>query len=719
MLNKLSLETKYIFATISVVVLVVVVNLVLYMHGYDTYSNNLAQQITQNSQDKTESYVKQKGLVYAELLSKQLFDPLYNDNISQVYGQITATLSQPDVSKIHVVDNDGLVFHDGTPQLAMFAQPHYRSDFILKAIEQERVQVALSREQLEIAAPIHQSDVTLGAVYLELNLAHLLEEKEQNIAQVAAITSKDKHNMFILLLAISIISIFMGSLFAFAVGRSLVKPIKQLSEQFSEFDTQALPVTDIQRKDEIGELITAYNKMSNKVNTYTTRVEFMAYHDILTSLSNREKLLIDLQEQISAKRAPALAVMFVDLDDFKHINDNYGHNVGDKLLVHLSALLRKELPIYIEPDYRPWILASRVGADEFIVVFPCNNSLEAREIANQIHRQVLSPLRLDSHNIRLTTSLGVAVYPEFGCNADSLLQLSSLAAQESKRRGKDIMSVYDPAFDATVKQRLYIERELSRSIHDLSQFELWYQPKFDLKTYQLVGVEALVRWNHPEKGYIGPEQFIPIAEQNDLILDLGEHLIETAIKQRAEWAEAFDHDFHIALNLSPRQIYRQDLSLIFEHFLLQYNVSAKDIHVEVTESLLMDDIEKAHFVLRKLQATGIEVWLDDFGTGYSALSYLQQVNFDGLKIDRSFIAQTQQDNKDDSLVRAIISMAHNLGMKVVAEGIETQTQLALIERLNCDVAQGFFLGKPVPAAQLLELENTCQAMKRNASSIVG
>lgn len=379
MLNKLSLETKYIFATISVVVLVVVVNLVLYMHGYDTYSNNLAQQITQNSQDKTESYVKQKGLVYAELLSKQLFDPLYNDNISQVYGQITATLSQPDVSKIHVVDNDGLVFHDGTPQLAMFAQPHYRSDFILKAIEQERVQVALSREQLEIAAPIHQSDVTLGAVYLELNLAHLLEEKEQNIAQVAAITSKDKHNMFILLLAISIISIFMGSLFAFAVGRSLVKPIKQLSEQFSEFDTQALPVTDIQRKDEIGELITAYNKMSNKVNTYTTRVEFMAYHDILTSLSNREKLLIDLQEQISAKRAPAIAVLFVDLDDFKHINDNYGHNVGDKLLVHLSALLRKELPIYIEPDYRPWILASRVGADEFVVVFPCNNSLEARD----------------------------------------------------------------------------------------------------------------------------------------------------------------------------------------------------------------------------------------------------------------------------------------------------------------------------------------------------
>ncbi|MCS0385054.1 EAL domain-containing protein [Vibrio diabolicus] len=716
MFHKLSLETKYICSTIFVVLFVVVINLALYMHGYDTYSNNLTRQITENSQEKTESYVKQKGLVYAELLSKQLFDPLYTDNISQAYEQIKATLSQPDVSKIHVVDNEGLIFHDGTTQLSMFAQPHYRSRFILKAIEESRILISFSKHQLEIAAPIQQSNITLGAVYLELNLAHLLEEKEQNIAQVQALTSNDKQKMFNLLLTISAISVLLGSAIAYALGRSLIKPLKQLKEQFTESNTQALPITDIKSKDEVGDLISAYNKMSNKVNRYTSRVEFMAYHDILTSLPNREKLLIDIQKQITNRKSPSLAVVFIDLDDFKHINDNYGHSIGDKLLGHIASELQGGLPSYFQPLYRLSTIVSRVGADEFVLVFPCKDSLHAREKADDIHRQLLSPFNLEENDIQITASLGVAVYPEFGSNAESLLQLSSLAAQESKRRGKDIMTIYDSAFDETVKQRLYIEKELRRSIRDLSQFELWYQPQFDLNTYQLIGVEALVRWNHPEKGYISPELFIPIAEQSDLILELGEYLIETAISQRAQWADHLAADFHIALNLSPRQIYRQDLSQLFSKYLQQYQVPPQTIHVEVTESLFIDDIEKAQYVLRKLQANGVEVWLDDFGTGYSALAYLQQMSFDGLKIDRSFIAQIQNNEQDDSLVRAIISMAHNLRMRVVAEGIETQTQLTRMESLHCDVVQGFFLGRPVPAEEIIEFEQQRQAIDDSTAS---
>lgn len=704
MFQKLSLETKYICSTMFVVLFVVVINLALYMHGYDAYSNSLTQQITNNSQEKTESYVKQKGLVYAELLSKQLFDPLYTDNISQAYEQIKATLSQPDVSKIHVVDNEGLIFHDGTTQLRMFAQPHDRSPFILKAIEESRTLVSFSKHQLEIAAPIQQSNITLGAVYLELNLIHLLEEKEQNIEQVQAITSNDKQKMFNLLLTISGISVLFGSIIAYALGRSLTKPLKQLKDQFSESNTQALPVTDIQSKDEVGELISAYNKMSNKVNRYTSRVEFMAYHDILTSLPNREKLLIDIQTQITDHKSPSLAVVFIDLDDFKHINDNYGHNIGDKLLGHLASELQGRLPSYFKPLYRLSTIVSRVGADEFVLAFPCSDNHEAREKANDIHRQLLSPFSLEENDIQITASLGIAVYPEFGSNAESLIQLSSLAAQESKRRGKDIMTIYDSTFDETIKQRLYIERELRRSVRDLSQFELWYQPQFDLKTYRLIGVEALVRWNHPEKGYISPESFIPIAEQSDLILELGEHIIETAVAQRAMWAEHFGTDFHIALNLSPRQIYRQDLSQLFSKYLRRHDVAPQTIHVEVTESLFIDDTEKAQYVLKKLQSIGVEVWLDDFGTGYSALAYLQHMAFDGLKIDRSFIAQIRKSDQDDSLVRAIVSMAHNLRMKVVAEGVETQTQLTRMESLHCDVVQGFFLGRPVPAEELIAFE---------------
>ncbi|GAJ70586.1 LOW QUALITY PROTEIN: diguanylate cyclase/phosphodiesterase [Vibrio sp. JCM 18904] len=705
MFQKLSLETKYICSTMFVVLFVVVINLALYMHGYDAYSNSLTQQITNNSQEKTESYVKQKGLVYAELLSKQLFDPLYTDNISQAYEQIKATLSQPDVSKIHVVDNEGLIFHDGTTQLRMFAQPHYRSPFILKAIEESRTLVSFSKHQLEIAAPIQQSNITLGgAVYLELNLIHLLEEKEQNIEQVQAITSNDKQKMFNLLLTISGISVLFGSIIAYALGRSLTKPLKQLKDQFSESNTQALPVTDIQSKDEVGELISAYNKMSNKVNRYTSRVEFMAYHDILTSLPNREKLLIDIQTQITDhKSPPSLAVVFIDLDDFKHINDNYGHNIGgDKLLGHLASELQARLPSYFKPLYRLSTIVSRVGADEFVLAFPCSDNHEAREKANDIHRQLLSPFSLEENDIQITASLGIAVYPEFGSNAESLLQLSSLAAQESKRRGKDIMTIYDSTFDETIKQRLYIERELRRSVRDLSQFELWYQHNL-INLSPNWGVEALVRWNHPEKGYISPESFIPIAEQSDLILELGEHIIETAVAQRAMWAEHFGTDFHIALNLSPKT----NLSPRFKSIIFVFTTTCRPpqtIHVEVTESLFIDDTEKAQYVLKKLQSIGVEVWLDDFGTGYSALAYLQHMAFDGLKIDRSFIAQIRKSDQDDSLVRAIVSMAHNLRMKVVAEGVETQTQLTRMESLHCDIVQGFFLGRPVPAEELIAFE---------------
>ncbi|MDF5441552.1 diguanylate cyclase, partial [Vibrio parahaemolyticus] len=235
------------------------------------------------------------------------------------------------------------------------------------------------------------------------------------------------------------------------------------------------------------------------------------------------KLLIDIQTQITDHKSPSLAVVFIDLDDFKHINDNYGHNIGDKLLGHLASELQGRLPSYFKPLYRLSTIVSRVGADEFVLAFPCSDNHEAREKAHAIHRQLLSPFSLEENDIQITASLGIAVYPEFGSNAESLLQLSSLAAQESKRRGKDIMTIYDSTFDETIKQRLYIERELRRSVRDLSQFELWYQPQFDLKTYRLIGVEALVRWNHPEKGYISPESFIPIAEQSDLILELGEH----------------------------------------------------------------------------------------------------------------------------------------------------------------------------------------------------
>ncbi len=703
MFKTLSIEKKFIYSTIAIILVVSLINFVLYMRGYDHHSGNVIEELTSSSQQRAESYAVQQGIAYSELLAKQVFNPLYHDNISGIYQELKTTLEQPDVMAVHVVDETGMVIHDGTDELALFGQPHPSAPFLIRAIKQHEVTTTFIDSKLAIASPIQQSDLTLGAIYIEINLTKLAEEKKQNIELLQRINSSDKQAMLSSQILFTALSLAIGCVLAFAMCRSLTKPIEKLSAHFANSRSQVKPIEGIQREDEIGELVSAYNQMTQDIGSYTRRIEYMAYHDSLTTLPNRDKFSLEVNSMLDSLKQNRLALLQVDVDDFQHINDNYGLATGDKLLCQMANRLSQFIED-VTPELPDGIgIVSRIGADEFVVAFYCHNKKQVQRIAAQIKQELEQPYALPDVTLQVTSSVGAVVHPEFGTSVESLINLTSIAIQESKGNGKNLVSLYSSEMQSSSEQRLYIERELRLSIHDLKQFELWYQPKFDLKTEKLIGVEGLVRWNHPEKGYIRPDQFIPITEQTDLILIIGEHLIRTAAYQYSQWKPLIDGgEFHIGLNLSQRQIHRQELPEIFARNIESYNLPRHALQVEVTESLLMKDIDQSNHVLKALNKLGVEVWLDDFGTGYSSLSYLQKVQFDGIKIDRSFVSNLGSENQDTTLLNTIVSLGHNLGMKVVAEGIETEYQAKHLAQLGCDIGQGYYLGKPMHPDLLTE-----------------
>ncbi len=700
MLRKLSLEGKYIISTVVVVAMVLIVNFVLYVQGYDSHSSNLMRQFTVNTQHKTELHIQQKGVTYASMLASQLFDPVYTSNLNMTYRVVNTTLSQPDVAVVHVVDNDGYIFHDGTKELSLFSSLHPQQAAIKDSLESHDVIVGNNGQRIIAVAPIEQSDVLLGAVYLEMDLSHLHQEQERNKQKIQAINIQDKQDMLMLQSFISVVCIAIGLVMAVVVGRSLTRPIKKLSQHISSTKGGNLAqIRGIHREDEIGELVHAYNSMTNDINNHHSKVEFMAYYDSLTGLPNRVKLLQAMQQRVDESQTP-FSIMVLDIDDFKQVNDHFGHDLGDELVKLFSERLAESIGMYLQKSSTLPLIA-RLGVDQLAILLDGNHLADARTLAKSLLPTLCSSYLLDDSEVSITASIGISSYPSFSSQVEHLLSQAELAMQKAKDANNKSVVVYDSELHEQLEQRVTIERELKSAMSQLDQFELWYQPKFDLTFGHLVGAEALVRWKHPEHGYIQPDQFIPIAESSDLILTLGEHIIESAIKQGRLWQDVFGHHFHVGINLSPRQLYRQDLSGIFKRYLTTYDLPPNGVQIEVTESLLMSDTKRANRVLKQLGNLGIEIWLDDFGTGYSSLSYLQQVQFDGIKIDRTFVSGIEDDQEEVKLLEAIVSMAHSLEMKIVAEGIETQHQQDILAHLGCDVGQGYYLGKPIPASEFL------------------
>ena len=441
-----------------------------------------------------------------------------------------------------------------------------------------------------------------------------------------------------------------------------------------------------------GDLIGIYTDISARKATEET-IRYQATHDALTGLPNRALFGQRLEEALTAARTDGrqLAVAFFDLDRFKLVNDGLGHKIGDDLLIAVAERLGSSIG---EQD-----VVARMGGDEFILILNGLASAEdVRPRATRILQAMRPSFQIGGQELHVTASMGVSLFPDDGRSADQLLKAADVALYRAKAAGRDRWQLVNAALDSAAFQQIVLEAQLRRAIEQ-AQFTMVYQPQVNLRSGQVVGVEALVRWRHPEWGLVPPEQFIPLAEETGLIHDLGLWILETACRQHARWrADGLD-SLRLAVNISPYQLKRGGIEREIRAILKKTGMRLDQLELELTETALMQEGETTR-LLQRLAALGISVALDDFGTGYSSLSYLRRFPIDRIKIDRSFVCDISGSQSDGALSRAVIMLAHGLNVGVIAEGVETAAQLSLLRHFGCDEAQGFLLGEPVSGDDL-------------------
>ncbi len=427
------------------------------------------------------------------------------------------------------------------------------------------------------------------------------------------------------------------------------------------------------------------------------RLTYLAQYDPLTSLPNRRRLVSCLGDAIeqAGRDRHACAVLLIDLDRFKNVNDTLGHGAGDLLLVQAGRR--------IVDCVRAGDVVARLGGDEFAIVLPeVALPADAAAVADKLVEAMGRPFRLQGQQIFVTASVGIATWPEDGADADTLIKSADTAMYSAKENGRNNYQFYLADMNESAIRRLKTEAELHGAL-ERGEFELHYQPKVNLAANRLCGFEALLRWNHPGRGQVSPAEFISILEDTGLIIPVGEWAIRQACRQLQLWQVAGLEPVPVAINLSARQFLQSDLAAAIGRIVAESGVDPRLLEFEITESMLMTDPESAVATLAGIKAQGMRLSVDDFGTGYSSLAYLKRFPLDALKIDRTFVRDLPGDSDDAAITQAVISLAHHLSLKVVAEGVENEAQIRALARYECDEIQGYFVSKPLPAAQCARL----------------
>lgn len=444
--------------------------------------------------------------------------------------------------------------------------------------------------------------------------------------------------------------------------------------------------------------------LQSELLTVREALRNQATHDMLTGLPNRLLFGDRLSQSLVRARSEneSLAVMFMDLDGFKLINDTLGHDVGDNLLQGVADRLTNAL--------REVDTIARMGGDEFTAVLDGVGTAEvATAVAQKILASFTEPFIVPGRELFVTASVGISLYPIHGDNAEELVRNADAAMYRAKELGRNTYSVYSEVLNEVALERLALEHGL-RKVLDLNELMVYYQPRVDIRTGQTCGAEALIRWIHPTMGVILPGQFIPIAEEAGLLGPISEWVLRTACAQNKAWQDAGLTPIDMGVNISVRQFQSSDLVETIRNVLDETGMNANNLDIELTESTLMQNPDHAIRVLHDLKDMGVRTSLDDFGTGYSSLSHLKQFPLHSVKIDQSFVKDITSDPDDAAIAGAVIAMAHSLKLRVIAEGVETVEQLEFLQSLDCDEMQGYFISRPVPAEELAQILRTTQFM---------
>ncbi|MGB3721912.1 MAG: EAL domain-containing protein [Pacificimonas sp.] len=494
--------------------------------------------------------------------------------------------------------------------------------------------------------------------------------------------------LFLMIAVISLAGLLVVTAASWLIARAMTRPLATLERAVRRVTDGGREAVEVGSRDEIGRLAVSFNAMVEAVSAHEDEITHMAFHDALTGLPNRKYFIERLDSALAMERP--LAVLAIDLDDFKAINDSLGHPVGDRFLCAVASSFRESLPGHV---------VARFGGDEFAVLIEDEDPAQAAAVAAETLKSALaSAFDVDGHALTAGASMGVAVAPTDGGESDRLFKNADLALYRVKANGRGDYCFFEPAMDAAAQERRDLDMGM-RSALENDEFCLHFQPLFHLGRNRICSFEALIRWQHPTRGLVSPLMFIPLAEQNGLIVPIGEWVITEALKRLREWPE----EIGVAVNISPAQFRSPGLIRFIDRALEASGIDPKRLELEVTESVFIEDVEETLAGLHGLRALGVRVALDDFGTGFSSLSYLRKFPFDKIKIDRSFINELATSDNAPKIVHAITHLAETMGMETTAEGVEDENQVALIRDQGCTHIQGFYFSRPLPGDQIPDI----------------
>lgn len=545
-----------------------------------------------------------------------------------------------------------------------------------------------SADHLDVVEPVtHQGEV-LGRLFLRADLGKIKQALYRNSM-------------------IGVVGFVLYSLIAFLLANFLQRYISQPVDALAQSMEKVARTKDYSQRlqknsdDELGKLFDGFNTMlaeiekrEHSLEKNEAHLDYLAHHDTLTKLANRLLLTVRLEQSLarSKRTKTRLAVLFIDLDRFKNINDSFGHNYGDQVLCLIAERLKTTI--------RDADTVARIGGDEFVIIIEqVRKPDDLSRFVQRLLRDLSAPVEIAGNSLHVTATIGISLFPENGEDAEGLLKAADLAMYQSKDDGRNSFKFFTAEMNSAARENLLLENQLRSALIE-NHFVLHYQPQFALKSGDLIGFEALLRWNDPETGLVPPDKFIPLAEETGLIVPIGEWVIATACQTLKKLQENWPIPLRMAVNISARQFRHDALISAVAKALYRSQIKAEWLELEITESMVMDNVDQAINKMNEFKRMGIHLAIDDFGTGYSSLGYLKKFPISRLKIDRSFVRDLAQNSSDQAIVNSIIALGKTLDLEIIAEGIETSEQYDFLMRAGCDQAQGYLLGRPLPIKDL-------------------
>ena len=642
--------------------------------------------------------LERRGRGMAAHLADSLALPMAGADTQAITALSRSARMQPDLKYVIVFDRSGAIVEAGGQHGKPMVDP--LADAALRSGE---LTLQWQGDLLDVSTPIVAAGEHVGGLRLGLELGKATPSQLKLLEPIGEKLDEAGERNHHWTLALLGLLAAMGALAVYLIEWRILAPVRRLARVMAEDrpgQPTALAAVDLERPDEVGKLMRAFVRMREGIAKHDRDIRRMAYTDPLTGLANRLSFRELLDDRLLTLHASSgeLALLFVDLDDFKRVNDTLGHEAGDEVLSQLSARLR----LILERLGAEGADIARFGGDEFIVLYMAEDIRAASaRLAEAVIEEIQRPLLLNGRQVFLGASIGITMFPFDAYHAGQLLKNADIAMYQAKVAGKNCYRFYSRAMDQAVERRVQLEQDL-RGAWDRGELNVVYQPIYRLDGARITGAEALLRWNHPQLGMVPPAVFIEVAEQSGLIESLGRNVLERACTDAAQWKAVAGERPFVSVNISPRQLRSGELPDVVSNALRSSGLRPEQLHLELTETAVLVDEGQASTLLSRVRATGVKVWLDDFGTGFSGLSHLRRVPVDGVKIDRSFVADVLRDPDDLALTTAIIAMAHSLGITVVAEGIETEGQYQVLLERGCDQGQGFWFGRPMEAQDLAE-----------------